>query len=55
MREIKLAARMLGKKKGYAAVVILTLAQGFGVNTAVFAVVHACCYGRYLKPTGRTS
>lgn len=40
-RNVRLAARVLWKRPVFAAVVVLTLAIGIGLNTAVFSVVHA--------------
>src|SRR5579863_1652561 len=41
LREIKYAFRSLGKDKGYAAAVVLTLAVCIGANTATFAIVNS--------------
>lgn len=41
MRELKLAARALLRRPGYAAIAALTLALGIGANTAIFTVVDA--------------
>lgn len=40
MPELKFALRSLTRTKGFTAVVVLTLALGVGVNTAVFSIVH---------------
>jgi predicted permease len=40
-RDIRYGARVLWRSPGYAAVVILTIALGIGVNAAIFSVVHA--------------
>lgn len=41
LRDARLALRMLGRSPGFAVVVIVTLALGIGVNTALFSVLHA--------------
>lgn len=40
-RDVRYGARVLWRAPGYAAVVILTIALGIGVNAAIFSVVHA--------------
>jgi putative ABC transport system permease protein len=40
-RDVRYAWRMLGKQRGFTAVVILTLALGIGANTAIFTLIDA--------------
>lgn len=44
--DLRFTARSLGKRPGYAVVVILTLALGIGSNTAIFSIVN----GVLLRP-----
>jgi predicted permease len=39
--DLRFAFRLLARKRGFTALVILTLALGIGANTAIFGVVHA--------------
>jgi predicted permease len=46
LRDVRLAARSLGRNPGFTAVAVLTLALGIGATTTVFAVV----YGVLMRP-----
>lgn len=41
LRELRLAVRSLTRSPGFAAVTVLTMAIGIGINAAIFSVVHS--------------
>jgi len=40
-RDLRYGARLIARSPGYAAVVVLTMALGIGINAATFTVIHA--------------
>jgi predicted permease len=46
IQDLRAAARGLGRNRGFAAAVVLTMALGIGANSAIFSVVH----GVLLRP-----
>src|SRR5437763_15380888 len=40
-RDVRYGARLLRRSKGFAAIAVLSLALGFGANTAIFELLNA--------------
>lgn len=41
LQDIRYALRWCARERGFAFIVIATIALGIGVNTAIFSIVHA--------------
>jgi hypothetical protein len=53
--DLRLALRSLGRRPGYSALAILTLAVGLGVNTVAFSAVSALLYKPVRMANARTA
>jgi len=46
INDIKFACRILAKRPGFTAIVLITLSLGIGINTILFSVVNALAFRR---------
>ena len=54
-QDLRFAARMLARRPGFSAAIVLTVAFGIGANTALFSSCVRCCCVPWVMETRKSS